>query len=142
MGMNIGSTPADAEPIMDINTTPLIDVLLVLLVMLIITIPIQLHNVNLSLPVGTPPPVVTPPEVVRVDIDAQGVVRWNGAVVARADWQARMADASRSPSQPEVHVRPDQDSRYDVFTAVMADASRAGLVKLGVVGSEQFATPR
>jgi biopolymer transport protein ExbD len=142
MAMNLKSPADEAEPIMDINTTPLIDVLLVLLVMLIITIPIQLHNVNLSLPVGTPPPVVTPPDVVRLDIDEQGVVHWNGDTVARVDWQARMAEAARSPTQPEVHVRPDKDSRYDVFAAVMADASQAGLVKLGVVGSEQFATTR
>jgi biopolymer transport protein ExbD len=144
MGMHIGSTSteSDPEPIMDINTTPLIDVMLVLLVMLIITIPIQLHNVNLNLPVGTPPPNLVKPEVVRIDIDAQSAVYWNGEPVAsRADLDARMAQVAQLPEQPEVHVRPDKASRYNTFAEVMVDASKAGLHKLGVVGSEQFATP-
>lgn len=141
MGMNIGSgrAGADTEPIMDINTTPLIDVMLVLLVMLIITIPIQLHSVNLNLPVGAPPPSEVKPEVVKIDIDDRSVVYWNGEPVAsRADWQARMADAAQRPNQAEVHIRPSKGSRYNTFAEVMVDANRAGLIKLGVIGAEQF----
>jgi biopolymer transport protein ExbD len=145
MGMNIGSgqAGADAEPIMDINTTPLIDVMLVLLVMLIITIPIQLHNVNLNLPVGVPPPSEVKPEVVRIDIDERNVVYWNGeAVASRADWQARMGDVARHQNQAEVHIRPNKRSSYNTFAEVMVDANRAGLIKLGVVGAEQFMDDR
>ena len=78
MAMNVGSGSGDQEPIMDINTTPLIDVMLVLLVMLIITIPIQLHSVNLNLPTGNPPPPVVKPEVLKIDIDGRGVIYFNG----------------------------------------------------------------
>jgi biopolymer transport protein ExbD len=141
MGMNIGnaSAGADPEPIMDINTTPLIDVMLVLLVMLIITIPIQLHNVNLNLPVGTPPPSDVKPEVVKLDIDERSTVYWNGEPVnGRADLQHRMAELATRPTQPEVHIRPHKASGYNVFAEVMVDANHAGLVKLGVIGSEQF----
>jgi biopolymer transport protein ExbD len=130
---------ASAEPILDVNTTPLIDVMLVLLVMLIITIPVQLHAVNLNLPVGSPPPAETRPEVVRIDIDARSTVRWNGsAVTGDADLQQRLQDAAAQSPTPEVHVRPDPGASYDRFAAVMVAANRAGLQKLGVVGSEQF----
>jgi biopolymer transport protein ExbD len=142
MGMNIGSgssAGADPEPIMDINTTPLIDVMLVLLVMLIINIPIQLHAVNLNLPVGTPPPSDAKPEVVKIDIDERSVVFWNGAPITdRAELQSRLQGAAAQAVQPEVHVRPNKDAQYKSFTEVMVDVNHAGLHKLGVVGSEQF----
>ena len=141
MGMNLGTSTSseDMEPMMEINTTPLIDVMLVLLVMLIITIPIQLHAVNLDLPVGTPPPPLTPPEVVKIDIDATSTIRWQGEHVAdRADLEARMAAAAALPIQPEVHLRPDKAASYDSFAQVMVSAQKLGLTRLGVVGSEQF----
>jgi biopolymer transport protein ExbD len=141
MGMNLGSTPPDGdlEPLMDINTTPLIDVMLVLLVMLIITIPIQLHTVNLNLPVGTPPPTELKPEVVKIDIDETSAVYWNGLPVAnRAELQARMKAAAAQAVQPEIHIRPNKQAKYNSFAEVMVSANQSGLVKLGVVGSEQF----
>ena len=139
MGMNLGSGPADDEPIMEINTTPLIDVMLVLLVMLIITIPIQLHAVNLNLPTGTPPPTEVKPQVVKIDIDAKSQIWWNGTmVVDRAELERRMTEAASLPDAPEVHVRPDRHARYQAFAEVMVSANRLGLAKLGVVGSEQF----
>lgn len=140
MGMQVGAPASgDAEPIMDINTTPLIDVMLVLLVMLIITIPIQLHSVNLDLPVGKPPPTEAKPVVLRVDIDERSTVLWNGAPVAsRAELKARLHEAAAQEAQPEVHVRPDRHASYKAFAEVMADINQAGLHKLGVVGSEQF----
>jgi biopolymer transport protein ExbD len=132
-------TDADPAVLVEINTTPLIDVMLVLLIMLIITIPIQLHSVNLNLPVGPPPPVREEPEVVRIDIDAAGVVRWQGTVLAGPDeLAARMAAAAAQPVQPEIHLRPDRKARYDVVAGVLAASRRAGLTRLGVVGSEQF----
>jgi biopolymer transport protein ExbD len=141
MAMNLGpGSGADSdEPIMDINTTPLIDVLLVLLVMLIITIPIQLHAVNIDMPVGKPPPVTTPPEVVKIDIDAQDHLYWQGVVLAdRAELEVRLTQAAAQPVQPEIHIRPDRQSRYNTFAEVMVSARRLGLTKLGVIGSEQY----
>ncbi|MFO1323175.1 MAG: biopolymer transporter ExbD [Burkholderiales bacterium] len=141
MGMNVGSGGKSGEPdvMIDINTTPLIDVMLVLLVMLIITLPIQLHSVNLNMPTGMPPPPLVKPEVVKLDIDAGSVVYWNGeAVVDRADLEARVTAAAAQAVQPEVHLRPDKGAKYAVVAMVMASAQRLGLTKIGIVGSEQF----
>ena len=100
MGMNVGSSSGgDAEPIMDINTTPLIDVMLVLLVMLIITIPIQLHTVNLNMPIGNPPQTDLKPAKVQIDIDEKSVVYWDGVPVSdRADLEFKMAEAAKLPN--------------------------------------------
>jgi biopolymer transport protein ExbD len=130
---------ADDLPVADINTTPLIDVMLVLLVMIIITIPVQLHAVNLHLPAGDPPPVAHQPEVVQIDIAPAGALAWNGTPVPdRADLGARLAAAAALPEQPEMHVRPDQGAKYDAFAAVMVAVNQAGLTKVGVTGTEQF----
>ena len=140
MGMNVG-TGGSAEPdvMIDINTTPLIDVMLVLLVMLIITLPIQLHSVNLNMPVGNPPPPLVKPEVLKIDIDNQGRIWWNGEVLPdRAALEERLAGASQQPVQPELHLRPDKAAKYEVVAAVLASAQRLGLTRIGIVGSEQF----
>jgi biopolymer transport protein ExbD len=134
---------SDPEPIMDINTTPLIDVMLVLLVMLIITIPIQLHAVKLDLPVGNPPPpVAVKPQVVKIDIDERDQIFWQGLPVTdRADLESRLQDAARQAVQPEIHVRAHKQAHYNTFAQVMVSAQTLGLTKLGVVGSEQFIRP-
>ena len=138
MSMNLGSGD-DPQEMVDINTTPLIDVMLVLLIMLIITIPIQLHAVNLNLPNGNPPPPAKPPEVVRIDVQGNGQVLWNGEPVASADaLETRMQQTAALPEQPEVHLRPDKAVNYEVVAHVLAAAQREGVTKLGVVGSEQF----
>jgi biopolymer transport protein ExbD len=130
--------PSD-EPMMDINTTPLIDVMLVLLIMLIITIPIQLHAVNLNMPNGNPPPSDIKPEVLRIDIDARSTVLWNGEPVAElAEVERRFEQVAAQPVQPEVHLRPDKLAKYNVVAGVMASAQRSGLTKMGIMGSEQF----
>jgi biopolymer transport protein ExbD len=141
MAMNVGSPSrgSDMDVMIDINTTPLIDVMLVLLVMLIITIPIQLHSVNLNMPTGNPPPPLVLPEVVKLDIDDQSRVYWNGEVVDdRATLESKMSESAQQQSQPEVHLRPDKDAKYAVVAGVMASAQRLGLTKIGIVGSEQF----
>ena len=141
MAMIVGSSSGsgDTEVMMDINTTPLIDVMLVLLVMLIITIPIQLHSVNLNLPVGTPPPSDVKPEVLKIDVDARSVVHWQGTPVASgADLELKMKEVSERAVQPEVHLRPDKHARYEVVASVLAATKRSGLTKIGVIGSEQF----
>jgi biopolymer transport protein ExbD len=127
------------DVMIDINTTPLIDVMLVLLVMLIITLPIQLHSVNLNMPAGNPPPPLVKPEVVKLDIDAGSVVYWNGEPVAdRAVLEEKLAAAAAQPVQPELHLRPDKGAKYAIVAGVMASSQRLGLTKIGIVGSEQF----
>ena len=143
MAMNVGTSGGqgggDGDVMLDINTTPLIDVMLVLLVMLIITIPIQLHSVNLNLPTGNPPPPLVLPEVVKLDIDDQSRVYWNGEVVDdRATLESKMSASAQEQVQPEVHLRPDKQAKYSVVAGVMASAQRLGLTKIGIVGSEQF----
>ena len=140
MAMNV--TPGvSGEPdvMIDINTTPLIDVMLVLLIMLIITIPIQLHSVNLNMPTGTPPPTTEIPVVVKLDIDSAGEVYWNAEPVPdRQALEDHIRRAIAQPTQPEVHLRPDKAAKYDVVAGVMATAQRLGMKKIGIVGSEQF----
>ena len=139
MAMHIGAGRSDEpEVMMDINTTPLIDVMLVLIIMLIITIPVQLHAVNLNMPQGAPPPLVKP-EVVTLDIEASGALRWNGeAVVDRAALEARLKAAAAQPDQPELHLRANKAVDYGVVAMVLASAQRLGVTKLGMVGNEQF----
>ncbi|MEO8675934.1 MAG: biopolymer transporter ExbD [Casimicrobiaceae bacterium] len=139
MSMNVGKTSGDPEVMIDINTTPLIDVMLVLLVMLIITIPIQLHSVNLNMPTGNPPPPLVIPEVVKIDVDSSSAVYWNGeALPSREALEERLAAAATQAVQPELHLRPDKNARYEIVAAVMASSQRLGLTKIGIVGSEQF----
>ncbi len=124
---------------MDINTTPLIDVMLVLIIMLIITIPVQLHSVNLNMPAGNPPPPTSPPIVVTVDVDFDGTVLWNGETLADTQaLEAKLVETAAQPDQPEVHLRPNKLVAYKNVAAVMAAAQRLGVTKLGIVGNEQF----
>ena len=141
MAMNVGPGGGEREPdvMMDINTTPLIDVMLVLIIMLIITIPVQLHSVNLNMPVGTPPPPIKEPVVVTIDIDFDGTVLWNGEPVPdRNALEARLSRAAAEPDQPEVHIRPNKLVEYKSVAAVLASAQRLGVTKLGMIGNEQF----
>ena len=139
MSVGTGRPGADPDVMIDINTTPLIDVMLVLLVMLIITLPIQLHSVNLNMPTGNPPPPLVKPEVVKLDIDANSVEYWNGeAVPDRKTLEENIQRAAAMEVQPEVHLRPDKGAKYAIVAGVMASAQRLGLTKIGIVGSEQF----
>ena len=139
MGMSTGSSGGDDEPMIDMNMTPLIDVMLVLIIMLIITIPIQNHAVNLNMPVGTPPPSNVKPEVVQIDVDFDGTIFWNGETVpTRAALEARLQGVAAMPNQPEVHLRPNKLVEYKAVAGVMASAQRLGVTKIGLVGNEQF----
>ena len=140
MAMNLGSGGSgEDEVMMDINTTPLIDVMLVLIIMLIITIPVQLHSVNLNMPAGNPPPPTKPPVVVTIDVDFDGAVLWNGETLAdQQALEARLVQTAGEADQPEVHLRPNKLVAYKNVAAVMAAAQRLGVTKLGIIGNEQF----
>lgn len=139
MGMNVGNNSGDGDVLVDMNTTPLIDVMLVLLIMFIITIPIQLHSVNMNMPPASnvKPPVE--PEIVKIDINELSQIFWNGALVTdRNELQAKMAASAALANQPEIHLRPNKLAKYEVVAYVMAATQRAGLVKMGILGHEQF----
>ena len=140
MAMNVGSgASGDPEVMIDINTTPLIDVMLVLIIMLIITIPIQTHAVKLNMPVGNPPPPTQPPEVIQLDVDFDGTIFWNGETVPdRPTLESRFIGASQMATQPEFHLRPNKLVTYKHVAGVMATAQRNGITKIGLVGAEQF----
>jgi biopolymer transport protein ExbD len=138
MAMNVGHGGEEADVMVDINTTPLIDVMLVLLIMLIITIPIQTHAVKLNMPAGATPPT-TPPQVVRIDVDFDGTVLWNGETLPdRNALEARLMGIAQQADQPEIHLRPNKLVKYEYVAAVMASAQRLGAKKLGLIGNEQF----
>jgi biopolymer transport protein ExbD len=143
MSMSIGAAPggrnADPEPMMEMNMTPLIDVMLVLIIMLIITIPKQNHSVNLNMPIGDPPKQLTDPVVVTIDVDFDGTILWdNVAVGDRAALEAKLANVAAQAEQPEVHLRPNKLVEYKYVAGVMASAQRLGVTKIGMVGNEQF----
>ena len=130
MGMNIGPGSGSSEPevMMDINTTPLIDVMLVLLIMLIITIPAQLHSVNLDMPLPSNAPKKADPVVVRVDVDGNSVVNWNGKPVgSRTELEALLKQAATMQPQPELHIRSHTKAKYEATAGVLAWAQRNGL---------------
>ena len=142
MAMSVGPAGGEGDPMVEMNTTPLIDVLLVLLVMLIITIPIQLHSVNMDLPAGVPPPDAPEPVVVRLEVSSGNQLQWNGELVPdRAALESRFMLAAQEQVQPEIHVHADPKTKYETVAAVLTAAQRQGLLKIGVVGLEAYAKP-
>src|SRR6478735_3117985 len=139
MAMSVGGGGSD-EPMMDINTTPLIDVMLVLLIMFIITLPVMTHAVKLDMPQSksNPPPTDVQQEPIRIDIDWDGSVVWNGSLVQLDQLEAYFrVEAAKNP-QPELHVRPERRANYDTVAKVLALAQRNGMQRIGFVGNEQF----
>jgi biopolymer transport protein ExbD len=137
MAMQVGS--GDDDMMVEMNTTPLIDVMLVLLIMLIITIPIQTHAVKLDMPVNTPNENPVKPVIVQIDVTPQDQILWNGEPVASTeDLDQRLTTAAAQTPQPELHIRPNKDATYAPVAKVLANSQRLGLTKLGIVGSEQF----
>jgi biopolymer transport protein ExbD len=137
MAMQVGEQSSD-DVMIDINTTPLIDVMLVLIIMLIITIPIQTHAVKMNMPIAPSAAPPKPPEIVRIDIDFDGTIGWNGTVVDKEELISRLAQVAQQPDQPEVHLRPNKLVTYKVVAMVMANAQRLGVTKIGLIGNEQF----
>ena len=133
MAMSAGRD--DGEPMVEMNTTPLIDVMLVLLIMFIITIPIQTHAVKIDLPQNAPPSdSVIDPVKNKVAIDAGGVITWNGSPIDLLTLRQYL----RLPVEPELQFQPDAQTRYVVVDSVLAEIKRAGVTKLGFVGNEQY----
>jgi biopolymer transport protein ExbD len=140
MGMNMSSgSGGDPEPMMEMNMTPMIDVMLVLIIMFITTLPIANHAVNLNLPTNQPttaPP--EPPVVIKIDVDFDGTMTWNGEVVSRPQLEAKLSEAAAMNPQPEIHLQPNRLVSYKSVAAVMASAQSRGITKLGMIGNEQF----
>jgi biopolymer transport protein ExbD len=138
MSMSMGGV--EGEAMCDINTTPLIDVMLVLLIMFIITIPIMTHAVKLDMPqANNPPPPDARPEVIDLEVDFDGTVVWNGTVVPSVQTleQYFRAEASKEP-QPEIHLRPDRRAKYGTVAQVLAAAQRNRMKKIGFVNTSEF----
>ena len=140
MAMQTTSENSSGEPMMDINTTPLIDVMLVLLIMFIITIPVQTHAVKIDLPVNQPnqnPPPIDPVKNV-VNIDANDQILWNGAPVSMPQLRAYLDTTQQMSPIPELHLQPDATARYQVVDEVLAVTKQAHVQKMGFVGNEYY----
>src|ERR1700721_2427636 len=135
MAMSTGT--ADGEVMVEMNTTPLIDVMLVLLVLLIVTLPIQTHAVKLDMPAGNNTPPTVEPETVDLGVDFDGTVTWNGTVVDRSTMDSYFEDAARKNPQPEIHVNPNRLAKYNAVAKVLADAQRLGATHIGFTRSHQ-----
>jgi biopolymer transport protein ExbD len=140
MAMNVGSPGGDQDVMVEMNTTPLIDVMLVLLVMLIITIPIQTHAVKLNMPNPNAPPPTVQPVVHTLAIDFDGSITWDNQPVSNMrELDTRFLQvAQQGDSQDEIHVAPNRLAKYDTVAKVLADASRIGVKKIGFTGEEQY----
>jgi biopolymer transport protein ExbD len=137
MAMSMGSD--EGEPMMEMNTTPLIDVMLVLLIMFIITIPIQTHAVKIDLPQNAPPTdSVIDPVKNKVAIDPAGIITWNGSSIDLLTLRQYLQQSLRLPVEPELQFQPNAQTRYVTVDEVLAEIKRAGVTKLGFVGNEQY----
>lgn len=129
-GKGVGAANHSA-PMSEINTTPLVDVMLVLLVIFIITAPLLTHAVKIDLPQASSQPLPEKPQVISVAIDGTGKMYWNDVVIAQGELKAKLVDAANQKPQPELHIRADKETRYQLLAEVMADAQNAGITKLG-----------
>jgi biopolymer transport protein ExbD len=138
--MQTTSDNSSGEPMLDVNVTPLIDVMLVLLIMFIITIPIQTHAVKLDLPVNQPqntPPPINPVKNV-LSINAQDQVLWNGTPVSMDQLRSYLDTTQQMNPIPELHLQPDATARYEVVDQVLAVTKKAHVQKMGFVGNEYY----
>ncbi|MBN9590042.1 MAG: biopolymer transporter ExbD [Alphaproteobacteria bacterium 64-11] len=137
MAMSVG-TSGEGEVMVEMNTTPLIDVMLVLLTLLIITLPIQTHAVKLDMPAPNTTPPTVMPETVELGVDFDGTITWNGVAVDRGTMDAYFLDAAKKDPQPEIHVNPNRLAKYDAVAKVLADAQRLGVTHIGFTGIDQY----
>ena len=134
MAMSVKNTNGDV--VLDINTTPLIDVMLVLLTLLIITLPMQTHAVRIDLPQPGPPH--PPPPAVMLEVDFDGSIVWNGWRIDNKTLDARLAAAARQNPQPEIHLMSSKLAKYGAVAEVMADVQRHGLVKIELIDTTPY----
>ena len=139
MAMNVGSSSGENEVMVEMNTTPLIDVMLVMLVMLIVTIPIQTHAVKLDMPQPNTKPPLIPPTIVELAVDFDGTISWDGRAVDFPTLEAYFQqESAKGDTQDEIHLRPNRLAKYDTVAKVLAAAQRLGVTKIGFVGNEQY----
>ena len=127
------------DVMMEMNITPLIDVMLVLLVMLIITIPIQLHSVVINMPTPTQPNQKIEPKIIKIEVDASGHIFWDGRSIPNdTELSNKFMNVSKIDNQPEIHIKPTKHTRYKFIAHIMANAQSHGVKKIGIIGGEQF----
>jgi biopolymer transport protein ExbD len=136
MAMTLNNAATD-DTMSEMNTTPLIDVMLVLLTLLIITLPMQTNAVKVDLPHGVPP-IAEKPVVVNLAVDFDGTISWNGQPVSEAQLDADLIRAAHQPRQPELHIQADRLAKYDTVAKVLSDAQRLGLIKIGFADTQQY----
>lgn len=137
MGMNVGSGGGESEVMVEMNTTPLIDLMLVLIVMLIMSLPPQTHAVKLDMPVTSPPTDVEPPPVIDIVVDFDGSIYWNNEMITSSDTlQGYLRSAARAEPRPEIHLKPNKLAKYDSVAKVLATAQRLGVKNIGILGNE------
>jgi biopolymer transport protein ExbD len=137
MGMNVGSASGDSDMMVEMNTTPLIDLMLVLIVMLIMSLPPQTHAVKLDMPVTNNPPPDVPPPVVDIQVDFDGSIYWNAELVTTgAQLESYLRSAARAEPRPEIHLKPNKLAKYDYVAKVLATAQRLGVKNIGILGNE------
>jgi len=134
--MQVGG--AEDQSMVDINTTPLIDVMLVLLIMFIITLPVMTHAVKLDMPRNQQQQQPEQPVVVELEVESDGTIYWNGTAIDQRRLEVYLAEAARQETQPEIHLRPSKRVKYDYVAKVLASAQRLGVKKIGFAGNEQF----
>lgn len=138
MGMNVGNSSSD-DVMVEMNTTPLIDVMLVLIVMLIITLPIQTHAVKMDMPINSSPPPEVLPTIISIEVDFDGTMRWDGTVVRDGETLKNyMLHAAKMEPMPEIHLKPHKLAKYDIVAKVLATAQRLGLTNIGIIGNEKL----
>ena len=140
MSMSVGGQ--EGQAMCEINTTPLIDVMLVLLVTLILSLPVQTHAVKLDMPpppAVPPPPRPVPPEIFDLDVDFDGTIAWNGKVMTLTELDQQFRPESVKDPQPEIHFRPDRRARYEIVAKVLATAQRNRMTKIGFTNTAEFA---
>ncbi len=138
--MSMSGGTDDGEPMMEMNTTPLIDVMLVLLIMFIITIPVATHAVNIDLPAPTPPPLVPPPKTDKnkVVLTATNQILWNGEAITDGQLLYQLQQSLKYPVEPELQFQPEPQAAYDLSAKVLNIIKGSGVTKFGFVGNEMY----